>query len=259
MHYPLLWAGFSADDIPMTSLTSTFTELPLLSETELAELDRFLASDATPDQAMMVDAIDGYLTALALGPAEVPTERWMPGIWGAGGAVGPRFQDAEQERHIIGLILRHRSGIAAVLDANPAGLNPIFDAVSYQDKAREYLDGEMWCYGFIQGISLARSAWQPLFEDQEAMEALLPIYVLGADGLTPEQRLLGNTPVKREALTRRIPASIDALWRFWHPGHRPTARPAPTVPLRHAEARVGRNDPCPCGSGRKWKKCCGAH
>jgi SWIM/SEC-C metal-binding protein len=25
-----------------------------------------------------------------------------------------------------------------------------------------------------------------------------------------------------------------------------------------AEAKVGRNDPCPCGSGRKYKKCCGA-
>ena len=27
--------------------------------------------------------------------------------------------------------------------------------------------------------------------------------------------------------------------------------------LRHAEPRVGRNDPCPCGSGKKYKKCCG--
>ncbi len=27
---------------------------------------------------------------------------------------------------------------------------------------------------------------------------------------------------------------------------------------RRSEPRVGRNDPCPCGSGRKYKKCCGA-
>ncbi|MBI1851531.1 MAG: SEC-C domain-containing protein [Planctomycetes bacterium] len=25
----------------------------------------------------------------------------------------------------------------------------------------------------------------------------------------------------------------------------------------HANAKVGRNDPCPCGSGKKFKKCCG--
>ena len=32
---------------------------------------------------------------------------------------------------------------------------------------------------------------------------------------------------------------------------------APREPLR-AAAVPGRNDPCPCGSGRKFKKCCGA-
>ncbi|MCB1903860.1 MAG: SEC-C domain-containing protein, partial [Gammaproteobacteria bacterium] len=26
----------------------------------------------------------------------------------------------------------------------------------------------------------------------------------------------------------------------------------------HAGPKVGRNDPCPCGSGKKFKKCCGA-
>jgi preprotein translocase subunit SecA len=33
--------------------------------------------------------------------------------------------------------------------------------------------------------------------------------------------------------------------------------PAPAVPIRKTH-EVGRNDPCPCGSGRKYKKCCGA-
>ena len=28
-------------------------------------------------------------------------------------------------------------------------------------------------------------------------------------------------------------------------------------PVRKTEPKVGRNDPCPCGSGKKYKKCCG--
>ena len=32
---------------------------------------------------------------------------------------------------------------------------------------------------------------------------------------------------------------------------------AAALPIRNAQRRVGRNDPCPCGSGRKYKKCCG--
>lgn len=33
---------------------------------------------------------------------------------------------------------------------------------------------------------------------------------------------------------------------------------APQAPFVHKAAKVGRNDPCPCGSGRKYKKCHGA-
>lgn len=29
-------------------------------------------------------------------------------------------------------------------------------------------------------------------------------------------------------------------------------------PVRREEPKIGRNDPCPCGSGKKYKKCCGA-
>jgi preprotein translocase subunit SecA len=28
-------------------------------------------------------------------------------------------------------------------------------------------------------------------------------------------------------------------------------------PYRRTEPKVGRNEPCPCGSGKKYKKCCG--
>ena len=32
---------------------------------------------------------------------------------------------------------------------------------------------------------------------------------------------------------------------------------APTAPVINASPKVGRNDPCPCGSGKKYKRCCG--
>ena len=46
-----------------------------------------------------------------------------------------------------------------------------------------------------------------------------------------------------------IPQSVHAIDAFWK------AR-------RHSPRRAtktGRNDPCPCGSGRKYKRCCGAN
>jgi hypothetical protein len=38
----------------------------------------------------------------------------------------------------------------------------------------------------------------------------------------------------------------------------PPAGVEPVKPIRRESPKVGRNDPCPCGSGKKYKKCCGA-
>jgi SEC-C motif-containing protein len=43
----------------------------------------------------------------------------------------------------------------------------------------------------------------------------------------------------------------DGRWYF-HDGEMVKAAPVARAP------KVGRNDPCPCGSGKKYKKCCGA-
>ena len=40
-------------------------------------------------------------------------------------------------------------------------------------------------------------------------------------------------------------------------GQRKISKPVTKTPIRN-ENKVGRNDPCPCGSGKKYKKCCGA-
>lgn len=43
---------------------------------------------------------------------------------------------------------------------------------------------------------------------------------------------------------------VDGRW-FYVDGEGQT-------PVRRSEPKVGRNDPCPCGSGKKYKKCCGS-
>jgi len=45
---------------------------------------------------------------------------------------------------------------------------------------------------------------------------------------------------------------LDGTWYFKE------GREGVKKPVVRSEPRVGRNDPCPCGSGRKFKRCCGA-
>jgi uncharacterized protein len=80
-----------------------------------------------------------------------------------------------------------------------------------------------------------------------------PIYLLGADEIEEEEMALVDDPAKRHKLAVEMEAAIPHIHRFWQP-HRKSA----VQQVQRTEPKVGRNDPCTCGSGKKFKKCCGA-
>ena len=49
---------------------------------------------------------------------------------------------------------------------------------------------------------------------------------------------------------------VDEDYRKSLPGKDDEPLPAPVEPISNVEAVPGRNDPCPCGSGKKYKRCC---
>lgn len=229
-----------------------------LSDEEMDELDRFLMSDATSDNTMMLDCLDGYLTALATGPVSILPSQWLPGIWGPTEKDEPVFDSFKQAERITGLIFRQLNGIIWSLQHNPDEFEPIFDTAIFPDDSHEYADGEMWAYGFMSGIMLQRESWQALFDDPKGAEVLRPIYLLGAEEATPEEEALTETPEQREKLTEQIPASVAWIYRFWLPYRVAMTERSVATTFERGHPKVGRNDPCPCGSGKKFKKCCGA-
>jgi uncharacterized protein len=116
----------------------------------------------------------------------------------------------------------------------------------------------MWAYGFMQGIELCRQDWQPLFDDPAVRDALRPIRLLGADELTEAEEALTRWPAQREELTQQLAGSVAAIYRFWLPRREMQHERLVASTFRREGPKPGRNDPCPCGSGKKFKKCCGA-
>ncbi|MBX3428208.1 MAG: SEC-C domain-containing protein [Hyphomonadaceae bacterium] len=55
---------------------------------------------------------------------------------------------------------------------------------------------------------------------------------------------------ERTELLDMLGEHVRYLGDFW------LEQRTPRQPIR--SQKVGRNEPCPCGSGKKWKKCCGA-
>lgn len=230
-------------------------ELLPLSQEEMDELDNFLISDITSDETMMLDTLDGYLTAIVSGPVTLALNDWLPGIWGSSEEHKPRFESMKQAENILQLILRHMNGIILMLQDDPEGFEPVLSAFKYRN--REYMDGEGWAYGYIQGLELCREQWQPFFDDPNNREILKPIHLLGFDEITPEEELLTQTPKQREKLTKQIPTCVAQIYRYWLPYRQAVYERNVAKTIQRSHPKTGRNDPCPCGSGLKFKKCCG--
>lgn len=236
----------------MTSKLST-----LLSDAELEELDQFLLSDARSDETMLLDTLDGYLTAIVIGPTAILPSQWLPGVWGPSEVAEPHFETPEQAQRILELVMRHMNSIIWTLQHDPDAFDPLINSMTYEGDPREYLDGEMWAHGFMEGIELCRQDWQPLFDDPAAKVALRPIYLLGAEEVTKAEEKLTRWPAQRDVLTKQIAGSVAAIYRFWLPRRQEQHANLVTSTARRGEPKPGRNDPCPCGSGKKFKKCCG--
>jgi uncharacterized protein len=196
------------------SVTNQF--LPL-SEEEIVELDSFLMSEATSYETMSIDTLDGYLTAIAIGPTMLNFSQWFPGIWGPDEEDAPDFDSTEEAQHIIDLIIRQMNGIVSQFEDDPDEIEPLFVAIVHQEDAREYIDAEMWAYGFMQGIELCRKDWQPFFDNPESADVFRPLYLLGSDDVTPEEETYTETPEQSEEFAQQVPESLAWIYRFWLP------------------------------------------
>lgn len=185
---------------------------PLLTEKEFDELDRFLMSDRCGDETMAMDALHGYLTAIAIGPEPVAIDEWLPRVWGPEADDTPDFRDEQQEARIRELLSRSLQEIVVTFEVAPKDFEPLFSV--HQWKGKEVLDAEAWCWGFLEGISLRDAAWQPLRESPQAL-LLRPIHLLGAEEIEQEEVALVDDPAKCHKLAIEVEASVPQIQRFW--------------------------------------------
>ena len=75
-----------------------------LSDSEFDELDHFLLYEVDSDEVMMIDMVDGFLHAIAIGPTTLMPKQWLPKIWGTTDIMPP-MDSIEHMNHILGLVM----------------------------------------------------------------------------------------------------------------------------------------------------------
>jgi uncharacterized protein len=229
---------------------------PTLTEADLDRLAAFLASEAAPAGAMNLAQLEGFLTAIVIGPSVVPPSAWMPWLWDAeNGEDAPTFESMAQAQEVLGLIMGFMNRIAEAFVRDPAAFRPLF-------LIHPRWTAEDWCGGFLQATqTFDAEAWTRLWAVDAVQHppgadragCVTPFIRLGDDDGRAVTQRVGDAQRWVDAL---VP-TLAALHGHWLAERRPAVAPAPRGPQRREAPKVGRNDPCPCGSGQKFKKCCG--
>ena len=239
-----------------------------LSDDELAAYADLLHDvSVRADLPLSLEGVDGFATALLVAPRLIMPSEYFPVLFGEPG-LGVLQGEAELKLFLDGFNRRWNEiqrALAAPVEnlADPKALAPLImdwegllaelpeaEAAEVRKDMPAY--GQLWAAGFLIVVEHWEDDWSlpEDSKDETFVDACLdPFYALitpEADW-TPEERKLNRD----EHVASAIWGAYD-LREFWlDRGF------VPHAPIRK-DPEPGRNDPCPCGSGKKYKKCCGA-
>ncbi len=217
-----------------------------LTEVEMDELESFLASDAVPPDCMDLEMLDGYLTAVVSGPEQIQPSEWLPQMWSEGGkSATPAYVDNDQAQRIMALVLRHMVGIQRTLAESPTRFRPLLYVPDEAARNTEHAPPEAtaWCEGYMSGVKLRDSEWQPLYDAQDSRDWVFPIEALAFGEREEEFTEWIDSDEKREGLIEELPLAAVLIYRFWQDRERPTEgrgarRGANTDAARKARQRL---------------------
>lgn len=229
---------------------NTFSLQGALTEAELDRLAEFLRK-SKGGRAMNIEEVDGLFAALIAGPEVVPPSEYLPKVFGGKMSDTCEFAGLDEANEILGLIMRHWNGIAANLYKGDVHLPILLEDDSGVCR------GNDWSRGFMRGVDMRKAAWAELFADEEQCGWMLPVLMLYHEhDEDPELRPGPIGPEKREEIIVGMAAGIVRAYRYFRPHRQRVATVYGTEPHGRL-GKTGRNDQCPCGSGKKYKRCCG--
>jgi uncharacterized protein len=222
-----------------------------LNEREMEQLEEFLANRVDDNESIELDegivdisALDGYLTAIVSGPVMIQPVQWLAGMWGD---FEPHWKNENEFQIIYELIVRHLNGIAGHLMTEPESFEPMF-LEQVQDGETGVLVDE-WCYGYLKGVELSKDQWNT--HDAEITPLIDPVMTFATEAGWAQLERMSEEEIAQ--LQEDIAPNIREIYTFWLERREHLE---PLLKHPNQEVRTGRNDPCPCGSGKKYKKCC---
>lgn len=252
-----------------------------LTNTEIDELDSLLQQATEPLQPLDVVSLDGYLCAVAVQPRIVPPEDWLARALDTEGGRWPAAGTDQAWLARVKVLMQRRFEALVRGLSEEGGFDPVVsDLAAAQEEAQEVaqegtpgeppdvapVDEDLaslpaysrplvyWASGFLYGVQTFEGLTE---HPDDAVHLAMSRILRHLPAENEEDRALVaelNEQVPLRDDTHAIEDTVEAAVTLW--GLTAQDRLAVRTVQREG-AKVGRNDPCPCGSGKKFKQCHG--
>ena len=253
-----------------------------LSPQEFDEIDTILDDLRTRyDETPQWEFCEGFMAALICCRRLIMPSEYLPVLLAIGEEGMPdegSFADDAQQQRFFELWTRRWNDVAQALNAKVEDLGDeaayfpeVVDlrgaVASLPEEARAEIGSEtppsyaqIWALGFMYVVESWPEEWAAPRDKEAAQwldEALEAIVALTDDDTDPPTLSVYDENGAPSVSTQRLDAYASAIWAVYD--LRELWRTlGPRQQTVHKAPTPGRNDPCPCGSGKKYKKCCGA-
>ena len=244
-------------------MTEIDIDISEFTDIQARRLQKFLSSPGQPDNIMSYFKLTGFLFAVTCAPKPIPSSEWLPLIFDGQDAVYGSMEEAGQ---VLGAIMSLYNLInSQVLERQvelPRGLVVHGEALKNLEPEA---DLSQWSKGFMCGHDWLEELWTeytPEELDEELGAQLFILYFFAdrrlAEGFHQEMWRHKNETLA-EVAGKLLPLFEECMNVYAHLGRslqETVMEFAQREQRRSKNRKPGRNDLCPCGSGKKYKKCC---
>ena len=264
---------------------------PALGPDELEEIDNILDDLRTRGEEIpQWEFCDGFLAAVVCSRRPIAPAEYLPMLLGDGAELEvaegeplpllPAFADAPQQARFLELWTRRWDEVVHQLDAKvdrlddertyqPEAMDMRGAVASLTEEQRAEMDsdeeeipsfGQIWALGFMFAVENWPEDWAAPRDKEAAQwinDALDSIVALTEDDTGKPEVCMFDENGPPSTSQARVEAFGEAIWAVYDL-RQVWKSLGPRVETLRKAPEPGRNDPCPCGSGKKYKKCHGA-
>ena len=195
---------------------------PPFSDDDFEQLDAWL--HRRHSGILDVVTLEGFLTAILIGPNTISPMLWLPKVWGKG---KPQFKDLEELNHFTALVIGLYNEIAVCFEQDPESFEPSFYERRFDDQTVVVVDE--WCEGFIKGMRVDTEGWKPLQRERPDLVKPMELFGTRAGWRKLEE---GGEAAMHATWSVRIAPAVRDIFAYWLPCRR-AVQATPENAVRH--------------------------